>query len=325
MTFSQRIDPGADLTVYVAPTTVPTTGSWGDGVQVTIPAASDVTGDGTKAAPWATLQHAFDVLYSDYDFRNKYKPTIQLAVGAPNQAFIYGGASISGRLIGQAGTLGLMTANPLLPGWPVGKYLPFTLQGDITGPVSVASGRAIIQPVAGPGLSLTDGAALKISGFVIDTSSSGIDCIDVFRSFLDFSNIFFGYGGLPAGSGASHLAIGFQSTVIVSGNYEIGGPAWAHMATAEGSSVIYDHAGSGGSAVVGVTVSNAPCWQGAFFVFDSSSSIYAMNGFVSFQGPSTGKKFAGLRNASLETAGHFTDPFLPGNVAGTLETGAVAN
>lgn len=306
-----RIRPTADVTLYVAPPSTPAIGSWGDGVQVTIPSGCDSTGEGTKTSPFATLQRAADELYDDYDFRNQYRATIQLALGPPGTAWFYQGMGISGKLMGQGGTLPALTAAPGLPGWHYGKYLPFTLQGDTTGTVSLARGMAIIYPTTGTCLSLTDGAALKIRGFAVDSSLSGIDCIGIFQSFLDFSNILFGTAG--CNSGASHISVGFDSTLMPTGDYEIHGSAWAHINTAEGSGLLYDSAG----ARINVTVSGCPNWQGAFFVLDSNSTIYASNFLVGFSGSATGKKFVAIGNSKLDTGGHLAD--LPGNVAGTTD------
>jgi hypothetical protein len=318
-----RIRPTADVTLYVAPPTGPATGSWGDAVQVTIPAGSDTTGDGTKAAPFATPQMAADELYDDYDLRGQYKATIQLAMGPAGSpsAWIYPGMNISGRILGQAGTFPALTAVPGAPPWYYGKYRPFTLQGDIGGTVAPARGMAMIYPAIGPAVSLTDGAALKLTGLVMDSSASKIDCIGLFNgSFLDLSNIMFGYAGLN--TGASHISVGFQSGVVVTGDYQVTGHAWSHMNVGEGASVLYDK----GTGKINVAVSNAPYWEGAFFVGDSNGSIYANSVLVAFNGAATGKKYAFIGNALLDTGGHAgpADAFLPGNVAGTVGDYAVA-
>ena len=221
---AQRAPATSNLKVFVAPSGNCAGGYWGAGGPPVSMCGDDAKGDGSQSAPWATPQHAIDVLYSKYDFLNTYAPTIQLASAPAPRRFYYPGMQLSGRLLGQPGTLAPLVLSADHPTYPIGKYNPFTIKGDPTNP----SG-AVINPGAGGrppiiGLSLTEGAAVKVTGLSFDTTHAAQDNIDVFLgSFLDLSHVVLG----NAGNELRHIQIGvaWGSTLEVTGPITVAGNA----------------------------------------------------------------------------------------------------
>ncbi len=311
-TASARVVPTTDIIVYVDP------------------AGSDTTGDGSAAHPWATPQHAADELYDDYDLGCKYKATIQLAVAPPGSYNFYPGLNISGRLIGQCGTLRPLTTSPSLPPFVVGKYLPFTLQGDTTGTNPLG---AFINPGNGgrPGgacISLSDGAALRVVGIACDTTSAGQDGFDIFNSFMDMSNVWFGNAGYPGTTYSNHVSVGFGGTLLITGPYGMSGSALAHINGAANSTVDFENNGDP-SAPITVTINGALSFPAGFVLMDTASVLYAQIVHFSITGSVTGPTATVLRNAVVETGSGGTTAhscnanYFPGNAAPVIQDNAV--
>lgn len=278
------------------------------------PTGNDSTGDGSQGNPFATPQHAFDVLFANYDLQCKYSATVQLAAAPSGQYNFYPGVNISGRISGQCGTLKPLTTSPGLPPFVIGKYLPLTLQGDPNNPLG-----AFIDPAAGGGacLSLSDGAALRVTGIACDTSKSGQDGFDVFsNSFLDMSNVWFGNAGMPGSTYANHISVGFDSSLLITGNYGMSGSALAHIDAAK-STVDYENNGNPGAPII-VTIQNTPSFPAGFFLIDDSLAYVQT---VQFSGVATGPGATVLRNGVLETNGHCGPPYLPGSAPAISEGG----
>lgn len=262
---AQRTFPTADVTMYVAPASCGG-GYWPlpAGVPVAI-CGSDVTGDGSMFNPFATPQKAHDTLMAFYDFQCRWKPTIQLAVAnAPGQ-FFYPGVLISGRLLGQCGTVPRLTsnANGGVNNFILGKYLPYTLRGD---PANVTG--AFFYPGAGgrpnqPCISLTE-AAIKVEGLTCDTASASTanaDCIDVFvSSFMDMSNFWFGNCKFLGIGVAWNSVVLFTGPITITGS---AGIAWMQVAhsTVQGNS-------DSGSPLVPVSILGNPSFPQGFIICD---------------------------------------------------------
>ena len=230
-TSSQRIVPTGDVTINVAPT------------------GSNVSSCGSVSSPCQTPQYAADLLYANYDFQCKYKPTIQLAAAPPGQYYFYPGLNISGRLVGQCGTLKPLKVAPGKPDFVIGKYIPFTLRGDPNNPTG-----AFINPgrdgrPSGACISLSDGAALKVEGVACDTALAAQDGFDIFNgSFMDMSNVTFGNAGYPGTTYSNHISVGMGSTLMITGSYTISGSAWAHINVGANSLADYENNGDPGYA-----------------------------------------------------------------------------
>lgn len=281
-----RIVPSADLTVYVSPT------------------GSDSTGDGTSGNPWATPQHAVDVLYADYDFQGKYAATVQLAIAAAGQSpYFYPGVVMSGRLVGQGGTIPPQAVSATAPPFVYNKYHPFTIQGDTTGTNPLG---AFINPgyqgrPTGPCVALTEGAALRIRGFGMSTYYSTQDMIDVFQnSFLDVGDVWFGQSG-PTGQ-YNHMSVAWGSTIHISSKYTISGSAASHIGIGGAGATVISN--TNGDPALGITIkvegnNNFP----AGFALIDNGIFYASGLYWDVTGTQTGPRAVICRNGVLQTNG----------------------
>lgn len=174
---NSRIRLGANLTLYVA-----TTGS-------------DTTNNGLSAgSPFATIQHAYDVLKANYDLCG-YTATIQVADGTYTA-----GLSCTGPLMGQAGAAGLI------------------LQGN-TGAMS-----NVIISTSVDCITLSGGSAMTVQYVKMITSNG--NAINVTSlSTLRIGNVNFGaaYG--------NHMIVSGSSKIFLIANYTISGgtTTYAHM------------------------------------------------------------------------------------------------
>lgn len=293
-----RTVASTDVTLYVAPYGSCSGLYWpayrgGPLVNVTT-CGNDTTGNGSQALPYATFQKAADVFMADYDMAGKYVPTIQAAVSYSGQ-IAYGPVQISGRIVGQAGTIpalqvGYDSNNVPLPFFPMGKYAPFTLRGDPNNPT-----RAIIFPqVEQQCFSLTE-TAIKIEGLTCDTALTKQDCVEVFNSFLDIGNAWFGNCGHPVGSSYNLVfGVAWHSTVLFTAPITVSGGAQAFMQIAQ--SVAMGNSNEPTSAIP-INIVNTPTFN-YFFIIDAST-VYAHT--MTFSGAINGKKALVLRGGQLFT------------------------
>jgi hypothetical protein len=215
---AQRAFQSANLDVYIAPPTSCATGYWwapGGNTAVST-CGDDVNGQGTQAAPWATCQHAVDTLYSKYDFLGKWAPTIHVAAKPSPGQFFYPRCAISGRLVGQPGSVPSFFAVPGKPTYALGNYNPFTLVADPTnrlGAFLVAGDFGF--PADGPALSLTDGAGLRVRGTTFDSGQSFQDNIDVmYGATLEIDSIAVGNAGTTPGTYNINIGCAFNCVLM---------------------------------------------------------------------------------------------------------------
>lgn len=251
-----------------------------------------------QANPCATPQYAFDALYADYDLQCKFKATIQLAAApAPGQNY-YPGVNISGRPVGQCGTLKPLTVGPGKPPFGIGKYLPITLQGDPANPLG-----AFLNPGNGgrPGgacISLSDGASLRVTGIACDTAFAAQDGFDIYsNSFMDMSHVWFGNAGMPGSTYSNHISVGFGSTLIITGDYGLSGSAMAHINAGANATVDYENNGDP-ALPINVTILNNPTFTAGFMLIDDSL-LYAQG--INYIGDAIGPRATVLRNGVIET------------------------
>lgn len=289
---AQRIVPTADVTMYVAPPASCANGYWPGTPNVAVTTCgSDATGDGTQAAPFATPQKAHDTLAALYDFQCKWKPTIQLGVANVGSQWYYPGLLISGRLLGQCGTVAPLKWGAPPQTLPIGKYLPYTLRGD---PANV-NGAFFFPASFGsrPCISMSE-AALKVEGITCDTSGVNQDCIDVFaNSHLEIGNVWFGNCGYPQ----SFLVIGaaWGSSVLFTGAITVSGSGGSFMQVATGT--VQGNSDSG-SPTIPITILNNPTFTQGFFVIDAGSVVYGAS--LSISGPFVGTKVLTIRGGQYQ-------------------------
>jgi hypothetical protein len=300
-----------DASIFFAPPgpAMPT-GYWMvNGVAVPIGVCgSDSTGDGSQAKPFATPQASFDFLYEEIDLDGQYKADVYVGMAFGGSQFFYPGLQISGRIQGQAGSLAPLFVQAGSPSFPIGKYVPVSLRGDKTNQMGAflnpnpAAGRPAV-----PGLSMTDGAGLRVAGIAFDTSTAKMDCIDVFEnSFLDIADCTFGNAGMPGPTDYNlHFGVAWDSTVMVDGMLTIqGGSAASFMQVAQ-SQVYFNNNGMPGTSVGVNIVGSSSSFPGGFFCIDDST-IYAIG--VPLTGSiASGPQAVILRHGTLET-GHGQGP-----------------
>jgi hypothetical protein len=280
---AQRIVPTSDVWMYVSPY------------------GNNETGSGSQNAPFATPQRAADELYAKYDFQCKYKPGIQLASAPQGQQYYYPGLQISGRLVGQCGTMRPLVVGDGRPTYPIGKYLPLTLRGDPAYPLG-----AFLNPnpnagrPAVPALSLTEGAALKVEGISFDTTLAKQDNVDVFNgAFLDLSHVVFGNAGDPAESWNIHIGVAWSSQLVITGPIDINGGAMGFLQTGQGAVVYCDNnVGANGTEQIPITFHDNPLFRMANIMADANSTIYLS---CRVQGTARGHRAVLTRNAVLDT------------------------
>jgi hypothetical protein len=225
--------------------------------------------------PFRNPQAAVDLLYANYDLAGQFGATIHLGCASPGQQNYYEGVKISGRVVGQAGAFMPLQVGPGLPAYPIGKYRPITILGDTTGTNPLG---AFINPgndgrAAGPGLSLSDGAALKVSGVAFDTGLCPYDCIDVFGSFLDLGNVWFGNGGPPPSSYNLHIGL-CDGQLWITGPVDMSGDAMTHIQMG-GNSQVQANNNTGANSRAPVTLHGALAFPAGFAVCDGNSTFYA--------------------------------------------------
>lgn len=154
---------------------------------------SDSTGDGSIGTPWATLQHAADVVQQTYDLAGQYSATINVADGTYN-----GGVIVSGATVGSTGNGSLIFV------------------GNAGTPANV-----IVNNGGGDAFRATEGAKFNVTGLKITALNSGLNAIGQ-GSEIAFSNVNFGACGF-----AHIFANGGQ--VSTSSNYAISGSSPSHF------------------------------------------------------------------------------------------------
>lgn len=168
--------------------------------------------------PWATLQHAWNVVFQSYDLAG-FSVTVNVADGTYSA-----GVSASGQLAG-AGAPASMTFKS-----------------------SSGSASACIVNGSGNTFDASDGAEFLVRD--VKVTSSGGSCIRA-GSFgkIDFLGLIFG----AAGGGFSHISIANTGRVNVVDDYTIAGNALAHFNIAQNGVLTYSQA-----VAVAVTLTGTP-------------------------------------------------------------------
>lgn len=160
---------------------------------------SNATGDGSPGNPWATPQHAIDVLCSSFDFAN-YTATIQLADG------IYsGGVTIVGPLVGQFGARKLI------------------LQGNMVSPGNVA-----INMSSGSAFNVAAAGGLYVQGIIITGNYS-------YGMYASGGGvILFGDLQFAGNCSGAHRYADTYGIIMALANYSIAGNAGSHYLAVTG-------------------------------------------------------------------------------------------
>lgn len=199
------------------------------------PAGSDATGTGSSASPWATPQHAWDVVQRYYDLAG-FSVTVQLVAGT-----YAGGIIASGPLMGAAG------------------YAAFTVRGDPSAPASY-----LISLLSGICFRASAGAQYSLSGVrmtagganpkLVSTDSGGVINI---AATCDFG---------PALTG-DQIQSQIGGTVWLQSNYTVSGSANTHYNAAQNGNIWL--------AGYTVTVTGNPTYSTAFCSASVSGQVSA--------------------------------------------------
>jgi hypothetical protein len=203
---SFRVKLNANVSFYVA-----TTGN-------------DTTGNGTSGAPWATLQHAWNVVCDNYDLSG-FIATINVANGTYSA-----GVNAQSTPVGdtQDGNGILFLGNAGSPSSVI---------------VSVASGTSCFEA--------TNGGQFSVSGFTVEASGSAYAISAAGGSTVNVVGPMI-YGACAAGG----VACAPFGTVVISSSYTINGNQGAHWNASQGFIVI--------STGVVVTLTGTPNFTTAF-------------------------------------------------------------
>jgi hypothetical protein len=269
---ARRIVLGASLELYINAST-----------------GNDATGNGTSAAPWATLQHARDWAMQNLDLGGQFG-VVYSCVGA-----FAAGVSCVNALAGASGTA---------------EQFSFAATSSITATngncISVAGGGTNVGIVVGAGAVLSLSASGSAGG-----QGQGLN---VFQSgTLTVS----GSGSVNFGSCSGGHVVENSGGINLTCNYTISGNAPVHWSLQGPGSIVL---GQTGSQVI--TLTGTPAFSVAFANGGGAgpAGILVSSSTVSFSGSATGSRYNITQNCTLQTNGGGAS-FLPGNAAGTVSSG----
>jgi hypothetical protein len=158
----------------------------------------------TSGSPWATLQHAWNFISSNYDL-NGHQVTINVADGAYSS-----GCASTGAMVGQIS--------------------PVIFNGDTPTPAN-----CIISLATGNCFSSSNGANITVQGFTLQVSGGGGSCLAALYGGIinQQANIF-----APCFTTANHMSIATGGIISINSNYNVTGGAGAHIANTGGSVIL---------------------------------------------------------------------------------------
>lgn len=260
---TQKFGLAADRTFYVS-----TTGN-------------DTTGDGSSGSPWATIQHAWDVIQKYYDL-NGYTATIQLDDGT----YTNNSLSALGPVDGNKGP-----SSVIING---NSGTPSNVIIDCT----TASLNCFNASVGG---------AYTIANLKVQASGAGAYCVVTNQG----GSIQIGNGVIFGAANTAHTQANYGGFINFLSSYTISGNSNNHV-FANLNGVIFISPG------ITVTLTGTPAFAGAFAAANALGSVSAVS--VTFSGSATGSRYTAAANGVINTNGGGAT-YLPGNSAGTTGTG----
>lgn len=268
------------------------------------PAGSDLNGDGSVASPWATPQHAYNIV-AGLDFQG-HTVTIQIGDGTYTDA-------------------------PLAPDGTTNASISFAASW-------IGGGLLIIQG----NLTTTDNVVLDVSGtsgaggFYFPNSLSGMVVING-GFHLKVSGGYLIHNFVPTVVGWNNnihvTAVSNSDTLfeVSEGGIIFDGPIapFATSITIEGNWSAIGGGSFGGTiqfAGTQFTLVGTPAWGDAAFGANDGTSIFVNSGIVTFTGAATGPVFDVEAGGMLDTNQGSLVPgggFLPGDTAGELKGSVV--
>lgn len=245
---------------------------------------SDVNGLGTSSSPWATQQHAIDVLMRCYDFNGPYIATVNVADGSYSA-----GVEAVGAFVGAT------------------RSIPVEIKGNVANPSAV-----LVTDAVSNGYIAQANAGLRIRGITLSAPAAGRVGIGTSHGGrITYESMIF------AACGAAHAAATLGGvTTALADNTLIAGSA-IHAFASQGATMSLAN-----SAIVINTSSLT--FSTAFVQADHNGSLLAgaCNITGTGLGTVTGKRFRGVLLGTIDTDTGGNVNFFPGSVAGTADAGA---
>jgi hypothetical protein len=189
-------------------------------------------------------------------------------------------------------TVGAVVNGPLVGGGAL----------DIIGDIATPS-NCVVNATSADCFFYTNRARGTVRGFKVTTATSG-NCL---KAYLG-ANLT--YGNMEFGACAGmHVDMGTEANVLPSFDYAISGGAVGHF-----------HTGAPGSLIAGaitITLTGLPVFSA---YFSGTAGGYQALAPITFVGSATGKRFLAHKNGTIDV-GTTSLTFLPGDVAGTTESG----
>lgn len=171
---------------------------------------NDTTGNGSSGAPWATGQHAVNMIQDGYDFDGDAIALVQFADGTYGNSII-----LNGPLVGANGTASLVLA------------------GNSGAPTNV------FFSTTGPCVAAENGGQMTVQNVKVQSSAS--DCLVANTlAALAYSGITFG----TAGTFSAHVTATLNAVALQNGNCLITGGASTHFHADVTSTVILQNGGT---------------------------------------------------------------------------------
>ena len=232
----------------------------------------------SAAVPFATRQHAVDVIYSRYDF-NASKLDLQHAAGT----YADTGVLVRGR------PPGIGNSSSTLP-----FAHAFTLRGDPATPANV------VLNVTGIAFQAVNNVTFHIDGFKVVSSSHAIDA--------ENAGTVLGVGNMEYGAcGGDHMRAGNGAYIHFDNDYTISGGAAIHKHTFNGG-VIFN------SGATNVTVTGTPAFGTT--IFAETCGLIVESG-LTYTGAATGTKWVESLGGKIGAAGRVFNTVFPGSANGS--------
>jgi hypothetical protein len=176
------------------------------------------------------------------------------------------------------------------------------IYGNTTASITTPS--ATINTTSDDVFEVTGGAIVTIRGFITSTTTSGHVLNVNDHAIVTYGNIEFGT------CADDHVQVSTNATALPNWDYEITGNADRHFATLGYSNLV--------ASSLTMTLTGTPAFATAFV----ETRIGEQNlESITFSGSATGKRFLSRRNGTIFVGSSGTLTSLPGDTAGTRETG----
>ncbi|HZR87903.1 MAG TPA: hypothetical protein VFB02_13925 [Bradyrhizobium sp.] len=236
---------------------------------------------------WQTIQHAINVLATDYDL-NGQTVTIQLADGT------YGSFQVWGKFLGQS-----QAAAQVIINGNAGAPSNVLISSSTTTISARAHAAFRLQNLK---VASTDG-----TGATSCVSSQEAAIIEIGTGFVMGANS-------PNGQ---HFNVDIGGIIDIIANYQIAGAAGSHYWGGNNGNIIVE---SG----LTITITGSPSFSGAFAWISRGTGLDLRNGSQNFTGSMTGQRYFVSSNGVISVYGMGPN-VLPGSIAGATSTGGEYN